>query len=74
MNPFQYTFTTESVLANFFQVVSGKNYHLVFAVQKTNCSKKEFEKLDEDCEVTLDSVSNDDVAQCNVPNGQIHLQ
>ncbi|KAM9279252.1 kininogen-1 [Morus bassanus] len=36
-------------------VVAGKNYHLLFAVRKTNCSKKEFEKLNEDCEATSDS-------------------
>uniref|UniRef100_A0A8C0FW13 Kininogen 1 n=1 Tax=Bubo bubo TaxID=30461 RepID=A0A8C0FW13_BUBBB len=33
------------------QAVAGQKYHLIFAVQKTNCSKKEFEKLHEDCEV-----------------------
>lgn len=55
-----------------FQVVAGQNYHLVFAIRKTNCSKTEFEKFNEDCEATSDSVSND-VANCNVPNGQIHL-
>jgi len=54
-------------------VVAGQNYHLTFAVRKTNCSKKEFEKFTEDCEATSDSVSNDDIASCNVPNGQIHL-
>ncbi|XP_042737139.1 kininogen-1 [Lagopus leucura] len=38
------------------QVVAGQNYNLVFFVQKTNCSKKEFEKLNEDCEATTDSL------------------
>lgn len=56
-----------------FQVVAGQNYRLTFGAQKTNCSKKEFEKLHENCEATTDSVSNEDVANCNVPNGQIHL-
>lgn len=56
-----------------FQVVAGQNYHLVFAIQKTNCSKKEFEKFSEDCEATPNSVSNDDVANCNDPNRQNHL-
>uniref|UniRef100_A0A669QEC7 Cystatin kininogen-type domain-containing protein n=1 Tax=Phasianus colchicus TaxID=9054 RepID=A0A669QEC7_PHACC len=37
------------------QVVAGQNYNLVFFVKKTNCSKKEFEKLNEDCEITTDS-------------------
>ncbi|GAB0193681.1 kininogen-1 [Grus japonensis] len=36
-------------------VVAGQNYHLVFAIQKTNCSKKEFEKFSEDCEATPNS-------------------
>uniref|UniRef100_A0A8C6YX62 Cystatin kininogen-type domain-containing protein n=1 Tax=Nothoprocta perdicaria TaxID=30464 RepID=A0A8C6YX62_NOTPE len=39
------------------QVVAGKNYHIIFTVKKTNCSKKEFEKLNEDCEAALDSES-----------------
>ncbi|OXB82454.1 UNVERIFIED_CONTAM: hypothetical protein H355_000712 [Colinus virginianus] len=39
------------------QVVAGQNYHLVFFIQKTNCSKKEFEKLHEDCEATTDSTA-----------------
>lgn len=56
-----------------FQVVAGQNYRVTFAIQKTNCSKKEFEKLNEDCEATSDSVSHDDVANCNVHNGHIHL-
>ncbi|XP_035413186.1 kininogen-1 [Cygnus atratus] len=37
------------------QVVAGQNYHLTFGAQKTNCSKKEFEKLHENCEATTDS-------------------
>ncbi|KAM9231065.1 kininogen-1 [Leptosomus discolor] len=37
------------------QVVEGHNYHLTFSIQKTNCSKTEFEKLNEDCEATSDS-------------------
>uniref|UniRef100_A0A8C0FLG4 Kininogen 1 n=1 Tax=Bubo bubo TaxID=30461 RepID=A0A8C0FLG4_BUBBB len=55
------------------QAVAGQKYHLIFAVQKTNCSKKEFEKLHEDCEAMPDSVSHNDVANCNVPNRQINL-
>ncbi|KAM6127722.1 kininogen-1 [Phoenicopterus ruber ruber] len=35
--------------------VAEKNYHLIFAVRKTNCSKKEFEKLNEDCGAASDS-------------------
>ncbi|XP_074734711.1 kininogen-1 isoform X1 [Strix uralensis] len=38
------------------QAVAGQKYHLIFAVQKTNCSKKEFKKLHEDCEAMPDSV------------------
>ncbi|XP_025950601.2 kininogen-1 isoform X2 [Dromaius novaehollandiae] len=38
------------------QVVAGKNYHIIFTVKKTNCSKKEFEKLHEDCDATPNSV------------------
>nr|XP_009505707.1 PREDICTED: kininogen-1 [Phalacrocorax carbo] len=34
------------------QVVAGAIYRIQFAVQKTNCSKKEFKKLHEDCEAT----------------------
>lgn len=60
---------TKGLLAN-FQVVAGQNYNLVFFVQKTNCSKKEFEKLNEDCEATTDSVSSDDVANGSVSNRQ----
>ncbi|XP_021250334.1 kininogen-1 [Numida meleagris] len=38
------------------QVVAGQNYHLIFFIQKTNCSKKEIEKLNEDCKATTDSL------------------
>nr|XP_009675571.1 PREDICTED: kininogen-1 isoform X2 [Struthio camelus australis] len=38
------------------QVVAGKNYHITFAGKKTNCSKKEFEELNEDCEAPPGSV------------------
>ncbi|XP_072201009.1 kininogen-1 [Excalfactoria chinensis] len=37
------------------QVVAGQNYHLTFFAEKTNCTKKEFEKLNEDCETATDS-------------------
>lgn len=56
-----------------FQVVAGKKYQVKFTVWKTNCSKSEFEKLNEDCTATSDSVSNDNLANCNVSNAQIHL-
>ncbi|XP_017930329.1 kininogen-1 [Manacus vitellinus] len=39
------------------QVVAGKNYEVKFRARKTNCSKKEFENLNEDCEATLDGAS-----------------
>ncbi|XP_075274350.1 kininogen-1 isoform X2 [Opisthocomus hoazin] len=48
------------------QVVAGQNYHLTFAVRKTNCSKKEFEKFTEDCEATSDSVPLPCEAQIHV--------
>ncbi|XP_010118390.1 PREDICTED: kininogen-2-like, partial [Chlamydotis macqueenii] len=48
------------------QVVAGKNYHLIFAIRKTNCSKKEFEKLNEDCEATPDSAPLPCEAQIHV--------
>ncbi|XP_054691694.1 kininogen-1 isoform X2 [Grus americana] len=48
------------------QVVAGQNYHLVFAIQKTNCSKKEFEKFSEDCEATPNSVPLPCEAQIHV--------
>ncbi|XP_014795313.1 PREDICTED: kininogen-1 isoform X2 [Calidris pugnax] len=48
------------------QVVAGQNYHLTFTVQKTNCSKKEFEKFPEDCEATSDSVPLPCEAQIHV--------
>ncbi|KAM6388810.1 kininogen-1 isoform 2-T2 [Pluvialis apricaria] len=48
------------------QVVAGQKYHLTFAVQKTNCSKKEFEKLNEDCEATSDSAPLPCEAQIHV--------
>ncbi|XP_054691697.1 kininogen-1 isoform X5 [Grus americana] len=47
-------------------VVAGQNYHLVFAIQKTNCSKKEFEKFSEDCEATPNSVPLPCEAQIHV--------
>ncbi|XP_072722714.1 kininogen-1 [Ciconia boyciana] len=37
------------------QVATGQNYHLKFSAWKTNCSKQEFEKLNEVCEATSDS-------------------
>uniref|UniRef100_A0A8C6JBM1 Uncharacterized protein n=1 Tax=Melopsittacus undulatus TaxID=13146 RepID=A0A8C6JBM1_MELUD len=55
------------------QEVAGQKYHITFEVRKTNCSKTDFEKINEDCEATSDSVSNDDVANCNIPHGQIHF-
>uniref|UniRef100_A0A8U8AX68 Uncharacterized protein n=1 Tax=Geospiza parvula TaxID=87175 RepID=A0A8U8AX68_GEOPR len=55
------------------QVVAGKKYRVKFTVWKTNCSKSQFEKLNEDCTATSDSVSNDNLANCNVSSGQIHL-
>ncbi|OPJ78984.1 kininogen-1 [Patagioenas fasciata monilis] len=48
------------------QVVAGKIYHLQFAVRKTNCSKKEFEKLEEDCKFTSDSAPLPCEAQIHV--------
>ncbi|XP_009991346.1 PREDICTED: kininogen-1 [Tauraco erythrolophus] len=48
------------------QVVAGQNYHLTFTMLKTNCSKTEFEKLDEDCEATPDSVPLSCEAQIHV--------
>ncbi|XP_063194381.1 kininogen-1 isoform X2 [Chroicocephalus ridibundus] len=48
------------------QVVAGQNYHITFTVQKTNCSKKEFEKFNEDCEATSDSVPQPCEAQIHV--------
>ncbi|KAM9615038.1 kininogen-1 isoform 2-T2 [Morphnus guianensis] len=48
------------------QVVAGQNYHLVFAIRKTNCSKAEFEKFNEDCEATSDSAPLPCEAQIHV--------
>lgn len=48
------------------QVVAGQKYHLTFAVRKTNCSKSEFEKINEDCEATSDSVPLSCEAQIHV--------
>ncbi|XP_076197392.1 kininogen-1 isoform X1 [Aptenodytes patagonicus] len=48
------------------QVVAGQNYHILFVVWKTNCSKKEFEKLNEDCEATSDSAPLPCEAQIHV--------
>lgn len=56
-----------------FQVVAGKMYRVKFTVWKTNCSKSEFEKLNEDCTATSNSVSNDNLANCNVCNRQTNL-
>lgn len=59
----------QEVFLLIFQEVAGQKYHVTFAVQKTNCSKTDFEKINEDCEAMSDSVSNDDVANCNIPHG-----
>ncbi|XP_054242057.1 kininogen-1 [Indicator indicator] len=48
------------------QLVAGRNYHLKFSVWKTNCSKTEFEKLNEYCEATSDSVQMPCEAQIHV--------
>ncbi|XP_010077960.1 PREDICTED: T-kininogen 2-like [Pterocles gutturalis] len=48
------------------QVVAGQNYHLTFPVWKTNCSKKEFEKFNEDCEAASDSAPLPCEAQIHV--------
>uniref|UniRef100_A0A803YBD5 Cystatin kininogen-type domain-containing protein n=1 Tax=Meleagris gallopavo TaxID=9103 RepID=A0A803YBD5_MELGA len=37
-------------------VEAGQKYNLVFLVQKTNCAKKDFETLNEDCEARTDSL------------------
>ncbi|XP_014727048.1 PREDICTED: kininogen-1 isoform X3 [Sturnus vulgaris] len=39
------------------QVVAGKKYQVKFTVWKTNCSKSEFEKLNEDCTATSNSAT-----------------
>nr|XP_021399469.1 kininogen-1 isoform X2 [Lonchura striata domestica] len=48
------------------QVVAGKMYRVKFTVWKTNCSKSEFEKLNEDCTAT----SNSESLSCDA---QIHV-
>ncbi|XP_005419056.1 kininogen-1 isoform X2 [Geospiza fortis] len=48
------------------QVVAGKKYRVKFTVWKTNCSKSEFEKLNEDCTATSDSASLSCDAQIHV--------
>ncbi|XP_057887108.1 kininogen-1 isoform X2 [Melospiza georgiana] len=48
------------------QVVAGKKYQVKFTVWKTNCSKSEFEKLNEDCTATSDSASLSCDAQIHV--------
>ncbi|KAM9544113.1 kininogen-1 isoform 2-T2 [Guaruba guarouba] len=48
------------------QVVEGQKYHVTFAVRKTNCSKTDFEKINEDCEATSDSVPLSCEAQIHV--------
>ncbi|XP_015727176.1 kininogen-1 [Coturnix japonica] len=50
-------YQAEEIESATVQVVAGQNYHLVFFARKTNCSKKEFEKLHEDCEASTDSLS-----------------
>uniref|UniRef100_A0A452IG56 Cystatin kininogen-type domain-containing protein n=1 Tax=Gopherus agassizii TaxID=38772 RepID=A0A452IG56_9SAUR len=39
------------------QVVAGLNYNITFSIRKTNCSKTEVKKLNEDCAATIDGVS-----------------
>ncbi|TFJ99221.1 Kininogen-1 [Platysternon megacephalum] len=36
------------------QVVAGKNYNITFRIMKTNCSKTDVKKLNEDCAATID--------------------
>ncbi|XP_008936506.1 PREDICTED: kininogen-1 [Merops nubicus] len=48
------------------QVFAGQNYHLTFSIRKTNCSKEEFETLNEYCEATPESVSVPCEAQIHV--------
>ncbi|XP_010395595.1 kininogen-1 [Corvus cornix cornix] len=48
------------------QVVAGKKYQVKFTVWKTNCSKSEFEKLNEDCTATYNSASLSCKAQIHV--------
>ncbi|XP_057256374.1 kininogen-1 [Pezoporus wallicus] len=48
------------------QEVAGQKYHVTFSVRKTNCSKTDFEKINEDCEATSDSVPLSCEAQIHV--------
>uniref|UniRef100_A0A7M4EWV1 Kininogen 1 n=1 Tax=Crocodylus porosus TaxID=8502 RepID=A0A7M4EWV1_CROPO len=46
-------YKVEHVLHTTVQVVAGKNYEIEFLIGKTNCSKSEAEKLNEDCEIVI---------------------
>ncbi|XP_019358588.1 PREDICTED: T-kininogen 2-like [Gavialis gangeticus] len=50
-------YKVERVLHTTVQVVAGKNYEIEFLIGKTNCSKSEVEKLNEDCEVVIPKIS-----------------
>ncbi|XP_067392565.1 kininogen-1 [Emydura macquarii macquarii] len=48
-------YKAEAILYATVQVVAGKNYNITFIIRKTNCSKSDVKKLNEDCKATIDS-------------------
>ncbi|CAM4610365.1 kininogen-1 [Caretta caretta] len=48
-------YKAEVILYATVQVVAGKNYNITFKIRKTNCSKTDVKKLNEDCVTTIDS-------------------
>ncbi|XP_053894833.1 kininogen-1 [Malaclemys terrapin pileata] len=51
------------------QVVAGQNYNITFRIRKTNCSKTDVKKLNEDCAATIDGESLQCTAQVYVIPG-----
>ncbi|XP_025051798.1 kininogen-1-like [Alligator sinensis] len=50
-------YKVEHVFHSTVQVVAGKNYEIEFLIGKTNCSKSEVEKLNEDCKIVIPKIS-----------------
>uniref|UniRef100_A0A674J1V4 Kininogen 1 n=1 Tax=Terrapene triunguis TaxID=2587831 RepID=A0A674J1V4_9SAUR len=59
-------YKAEAILHATVQVVAGQNYNITFRIRKTNCSKTDVKKLNEDCTATIDGESLGCTAQVYV--------
>ncbi|XP_005525107.1 PREDICTED: kininogen-1 isoform X1 [Pseudopodoces humilis] len=62
----EFYYKAGEILSATVQMVAGKKYQIKFSVGKTNCSKSEFEKLNEDCVAIFSS----ELLSCNA---EIHV-